>query len=681
MEINYSKKQINPLISKFAINPETNNVFKSIIALFNDQTNYQVWAIKMVFDNIATLDEIIEIQKWAENNQTEIKNLIKGNIVSYKNKSDFARLKNEIVGLGNIKFVNDWINSFNTDQKKILRDVIMKNVTNGDIGANDNRFLRFHKLFKSVSTLPKHRIEKLISTSSALRDFGQLIAHIDNALKESYTWDKTDMLGYMARNCQDCELVYEKDNIVVVEVKSFNSSQKLCGGGRTGWCLTRQESYFNNYTRDNDNAKQFFIFDFSKREDHELAHVGVSVNPKRGITHAHTTRNNNLMGTLNIDNEKLNIYGALDKMGISKNIFIRFGKNNNFLWNVDAFLEWADKNKTNVSISLAKDNRIIVMCNSKSGLKNLMSHTYLNIDNISFSSNNKVYVMLDFNVEENYDNSFVVITYNKDKYGIDTMQSVYNGFNTNITRDNYLSKIGIETDMYLNRENVDPKILLHKYIEEMNERAAIELLNKHADLDVNFEFNNKRPIYSVIENGMANLFNKMISIASLDCNVEDTFCEKLIHSLLYSYLAAVTYDKNKVGMYESMIVSIINSKAIDINVTDFSDDTALHVCCQNPELLWAMNLLLENKDINVNIVNDFNCTPLGSAILKNNIKAIEILAQRNDVVVREEDYELAANKNINLDKYFSKDRKNPFTIEVSEEKKSFAELFAKALGI
>ena len=82
MEINYSKKQINPLISKYCINVEKNTVFQSLILMFNEQPNYQVWAIKAVFEGIATVDDIKNIHDWAENNSTEIKNLIKGNIVS-----------------------------------------------------------------------------------------------------------------------------------------------------------------------------------------------------------------------------------------------------------------------------------------------------------------------------------------------------------------------------------------------------------------------------------------------------------------------------------------------------------------------------------------------------------------------------------------------------------------------
>ena len=47
-EIIYSKKQINPLVEKYKINVEKNMVFQSLITMFRDQPNYQIWAIKTV---------------------------------------------------------------------------------------------------------------------------------------------------------------------------------------------------------------------------------------------------------------------------------------------------------------------------------------------------------------------------------------------------------------------------------------------------------------------------------------------------------------------------------------------------------------------------------------------------------------------------------------------------------
>lgn len=681
MEINYSKKQINPLVEKYHINAETNVVFQSLIVLFNEQPNYQVWAIKSVFEGIATVDDIKNIQQWAVENPTEIKNLTKGNIVSYKTKSDFAKLFNEMNGLNQIKFVSDMINHFNTTQRKMLKDRILGSINNGIEAVNSATFREYFELFKGVSTLPKHRQEKMISTASAINsDYNFLISHIKTALAETYAWEKNDMLGYMARNCKDCSIAYEKDNIVVAIIRSFDSSKKLCGGGRTGWCLTRQESYFNNYTRDNDHAEQFFIFNFDKREDHQLAHIGVSVNPKRGITHAHTTRNDNLMSKLNIDNQNVNIHDVINLLGIPKNVFVHFKENSAYEWNVDSFLKMLENSKETMSLSYSGGNRFIVNVHTKSGLKNLLGHTFINIDNFSFSSNNnKFYVMLDFNVNENDDKSIVLVSYVKDQYKIDTLRNVFTGYNVDITKENYLHSIGIETDMYLNREDVDPKILLHKYIDERNEKAAIELLKKHGtNLDVNFEFNSRMPIFSVIENNMLDLFGEIVNMPNFDSSVKDFSYETLFQSLLYKYISDYEHDKSNVSNVKKMIELIIKSNNYDVNVVDYNDDTAMHITCEYPQLYWVFEKLVSNPNANPNIVNDFNCTPLGTAIKEKNMDAVEKLLERKDVVVREEDYELAESVGINLKK-FTDGRNNPNDVQVTQVEYSFAELFERAL--
>ena len=45
----YNKKQMQPLIDKFQINPETNKLFAKIIEMYDNQPNYQIWAVKGVF--------------------------------------------------------------------------------------------------------------------------------------------------------------------------------------------------------------------------------------------------------------------------------------------------------------------------------------------------------------------------------------------------------------------------------------------------------------------------------------------------------------------------------------------------------------------------------------------------------------------------------------------------------
>ena len=90
-ELNYSKKQIQPLIDKYAINAETNTTFARVIELFDGQPNYQLWAVKVVFSKAITVDDLEAIKAWADENSNLIKRLTKnGNIISYSSASDWS---------------------------------------------------------------------------------------------------------------------------------------------------------------------------------------------------------------------------------------------------------------------------------------------------------------------------------------------------------------------------------------------------------------------------------------------------------------------------------------------------------------------------------------------------------------------------------------------------------------
>ena len=79
----YNKKQMQPLIDKFQINPETNKLFAKIIEMYDNQPNYQIWAVKGVFSQTFDFETLAKIHDWSIINQTMIKSLEKKNIVSY----------------------------------------------------------------------------------------------------------------------------------------------------------------------------------------------------------------------------------------------------------------------------------------------------------------------------------------------------------------------------------------------------------------------------------------------------------------------------------------------------------------------------------------------------------------------------------------------------------------------
>ena len=278
---------------------------------------------------------------------------------------------------------------------------------------------------------------------------------------------------------------------------------------------------------------------------------------------------------------------------------------------------------------------------------------------------------MDFDLPFNEDNSMIAIQYSKDMYGAQSLVRMTETFGKDLTKEGYLNKIGIDTEKFLNREAIDPSILLHKLIDENNETGAIELIKKESEkINVNFEFNTRVPIFSAINNRMYKLFDAIINHPKFDSKIEDGFGETLLESLLYLYGSdEIATSKEDKKLLTTMITSILNCKTFDFNALDLNHDTAINVACQFPSEAWIVKSLVANKNININCVNDFEVAALGQCITNNNLEALKLIGQRPDLKVREEDKKLAKSCGINLNEYI-KPNEGIFTetpVESAEE--------------
>lgn len=685
LEVNYSKKQLNPLIQKYSIDVVNNEVFHKIILMFNEQPNYQVWAIKCVFGGVCPIEVISQIKDWAEKNQNEIKNLTKGNIVLYKSPSDIHNLLREMEGLDMIANTRNVINHFNTSQREMLKKVVFDNIKNGLDAKSSGRFNKYAKLFSNIELLPKHRKEHLINTSSAITDTNFLLEHINSALSASYDWEKEDMLSFMARNASDCSVVFDQGDVVILNVPSFESSKALCGNSRTGWCLTRERSYFNRYVVEPKDAKQYFLFDFSKREDDDLAHIGFTVRQNGGITNAHSTNNTSMLGTgISYKGKNINIYDALKDCKVPNKVFMSLRKLTNFKWDMESFLKFVNRNSETIAICFSENNRIVVHPLTQVALNCLFDHTLINKSDYNVTNDRKMYLVFDFNLEVNDDNSLVIMEYCKDKYGIESLNRMVNVYNSNIKNTDYLNSVGIHTSSFLNRENINPKVLLHKLIDEMNEDEAVALIaNEGDDFDVNYEFSMSIPIFKAIEMKQFKVFKSIINHKMFNSETCDEFGESILMSLMFSYIcdSSSTDDRKNI---KKMIDIILDSKTFDFNVQDINLDTALHTACLKRDLNWVVDRLISKEEVNVNIINDWNCSPLGTAICSKNIDAIKLLCKRNDLNVRDEDFELANEYGVDLKGILSSVSKEKEKSHVAEtfnnEVNSLEKLFMEALS-
>ncbi len=682
-EITFSKKQLTPVINKYSIDIENDINFNKIITLFNGQTQYQLWALKLVFGDICNIEVIERIYHWINEFPTEIRNLVKGNIVSYTKKEELVGLFNEMNGLAILKDIREGVNEFNTRQRQMLTEALLKNAD----GKTQNGLEAFKrhaelsewaKTFKRIMKLAPSRKQKLISTSSALETVSAIKDHITNALTETYDWNREDLLSYVEKQTPDCAVVYDKDNIIVLNVPSFTSSRSLCGKGRTSWCLTREERYFNQYVRDVSGAKQFFLFDFNLKENHKLAHIGFTVKNKNGVIYAHATDNGCLMDRgITVDNQHVNIYQALKRVNIPTSVFMEL-KKAKYDWNPKAIVKIVEKYKDDMSIIFNEDNRIIVSCGSTSSANIFLNHTLINESNYNVNNKQAIYILFDFNHEMNHDNSILTLLFEKDRYGSQSLKIVRDIFNSTIDKE-YLNGIGINPNNLINLKDIDPHILLHKFINEKSEKDAIELLNNNEKINVNTPFENRLPVFNCIENKLLNLFNVIISHPTFDNNTTDNYGETILTTLLYTYLS--TSDKSSKENIVKMINTIIENDNIDLNAQNINLDTVVNIVCDNPSLGWVAEKLILNPKVNVNVVNDMNHTALGCAIANKNIEALRLLGRRADIVIREVDKKLANKMGICLDTYIAPNTNSESNCLIDDNAIDLSELFAQAFGV
>ncbi len=637
---NYSK-QVASLAEKYGINTDTNEVFKKLMETFDNKTNYQLWALKSVFEGKATLQNILHFAIWAEANHSLISKLSKKNLTAYNSSNDFKILAKEIDTLNKIGTIKKIISFFNTAQKKMLTEHIGVNLFTSLDGSN-KMLCDSYDLLTKFNRLPKYRKDKFISLASAYTNINSLIDGIKNCLNMTYSWDKDEFLSFLSFSVKkECEIVYNEGNIVIVRVPDFDTSKLLCGGGRTGWCLTRESQYFRNYVTSQPNRSQYFLFNFGKPESDDMSHVGFTVDPSIGITNAHSTKNHNMLGSgVEYRGKRVSISSLLSTLGIDMGLFLRLKGNAPFDWNLTSFLEYA-KGKENMVICYTHDNRVIVKITSDNMARTLLSHTYIPLRAIRLnnaSSDSLQYVLFDFNLRYNAENSIIGMYYTKDRFNTEHMSSMENAYNKVLTDTDYLKTIGIVESDYLSNVEIDPSLLLHKLIEENREDEAIKLINdKKDEVDVNYSFEENLPIYNAINRKMVKLFSVLINNPKFDSNVLDGFENTILGTLIYLWRTPeFIKSKEDEQCIRTMITETIHAKNYDINGVDCVMDSPLSISCENVKSLWVTEELVKDPRVDVNLKNDFGNTALDIALTEANKGAVNALLTRPDLVISSE---------------------------------------------
>ena len=647
----YSKKQMKPLIDKFQINPETNKLFMSVVEMFDNQPNYQFWAVKCIFNKVMSFDTLAKIHDWAGVNQTMIKNLEKKNIVSYSSEALVRQLLLEMEALDNVAIIKDVISHFNTEQRRLLTEAILPQELNGLEASRSEKVGTWGDIFTKFNRLPLERKNNFYTKASGVHDVHTLMSLIVDCLQESYLWNKDDFLAYLINNTHGCEVVYENGLVLIISVPDFNTSKLLCGLGRTQWCISMEQHHWDNYVgRTSNNRRQYFLFDFNRRETDPFAHIGFTIEKGSGIVEAQSGDNEPMMSDYSNGRETFNIHTALQAVGAKMGDLITIQNNSRFTWDAKSVREYIKSKPEWFSIAYDKGDRIVVNVLATDGLQDMTSHTFMPSHRIYVDTHEKVYLLLDFNLQYNDERAMVFMRYSKDLYGSYSFINAFNLFGTEVKVHNLLEGTDMTQNDFLNMEKVDPSILLHKYIDLCDEKAAIDLINSEWDnIDVNFQFNNKLPIYQLLNNRLFNLFSVVVSHPTFDTTMEDGFGESLLEGMIYLYAGDdIVSSEAEEKSLESMIKAILDNKAFDANHADWNNDTALKIACEFFKTTWIVKELVKNPLVNVNVTNDQGQTPLYAAIENGNIESVDALCSRVDLNITDKERKLAEKLGVTL---------------------------------
>lgn len=651
-DIIFSKKSLGPVIKKLNIDIENDEEFKTLMLMFNGKTDSQVWSLKLVKDQDIDIETIERIKEWAEEHHEDIQYLSKKNIVGYKTKNTVNTLFKEMAALDKLRFVKHCIAEFNTDQRKLLKANIIEPIgeeLNGLIASRSALLNEWYNIFTQFKQIDEDKQRMTIVVSSAIHDsFSMLKKQILRSLKDTYGWNREEMLYYMQKHCPDCNIVYDNNNVIVITCSSFSSASMLCGGGRTTWCLTREASYWMQYV-ETPKRTQYLVFDFNKEECDNLSHIGFTVDKNKGITNAHSTQNSNLMEkNFTYNGENMYITNALKKLHILPSVYMKLDELTEYDWNLTSLMNCL-KQKPSLEVIYNSNDVVVIKAKNGRGIWDLLSHSTINYDfinNYNSSEDNMIYGVFNLNVPYDDINAFRILFYNTDEYGVEGFYRGFDIYRSPLTITEAYSNIPLKEQDIIKTNLLSTNLLLHKYLKEERIAEAIELFKTKDDIDVNFIHKNISIAHMGLRLNDDKLFETIINHASFKDGIQNAIGETFLTQLLYSYMGG--YDSIMVNNIKQKIQILINNSNVDLNAVNINMSSPLCVAAESMDTNWVFHELVKNPKVNINVVDDDDMSALTYAIKHNDIDGIQALMNRPELVIRQRDIDMANKCNVNL---------------------------------
>lgn len=583
-----NNKHLVPIIKKYNINANEDDNFTKICSLFKESINYQVWALKLFYSHIVVLDELNKFKTWICLNKKHLNKLSKKTFTAYTSKSSMVILYKELQGIEKILYVKSFIERFNTAQRKMLKSYFKIDTITPKDASKDAEIKQLCNIVKKLNSLSKNNIHNFINNCSSLKTIDDLLSTFKTVIGLGYEWTKDSLLEFIKTKTKHTTLVYNVDDVVILKVDSYNDCNLLVGReGRTKWCFNNSEKKWNGYTKDL-NRRQYFYFDFSLPESNDYSHIGITVDETNLITNAHSTLNNDLT---TLDNKKT-VEDILTNKGVDISTFIQIDKPKSYEWDRNSLLNYIKEiGDKHIEIRYNFNNIIIIKTLSEQGDGVLYNGLNKNINHESNKLNKQYYYLFNLNLPFNNSKALLKIVTKEDKYCGEAISEIRSLYNVPITKD-FIKTLNISEEDVLSNIMKCDELILHKFIDDNNEKEALSLIKSNKTLNINYEAFSRLPLFSAAFMCMKELFNNILTYNDVNVNALDPmFKEPLLNFLVRSYHEGISFNEGEKDVLKEMIISLFKVGGYNINNKDINGQSVFDCFKPSEDNKWLQNLL------------------------------------------------------------------------------------------
>ena len=484
-----NSKMLHSLGLKFSLVGD--GLFSQNVYIFtNGSKNFYLWAVNTFYQNGTSFNTIKRIMNWNDSYPKLASKLSKKTITAYTS-NNLNPLFNEMTQLRNEKRINNVINSFNTTQKKILR--------NANLSDKDNAVLsKFYRLSKTKKI-------NFIRKVSTVDNFDELMRQLKHITSTHFEWNKESFVDFL-KNVEDIQykIVFECGDIMILKVENYETIHHLAK--TTSWCISKNLQYWNQYVCNNNEYAQYVIFDFSKEEDDELSIIGFTTKFNKGITNAHNFKNDNILPSnlrlykglksyISKYESSRDIYSLLNNLGLDFSLFVSHTEPS-YNWDKESMYKYlyecVDKNNVDV---LCDNNNLVALSVIDSNVAYFLGDSY--IDSYVYERRNLQHIFfMDFSVSGNNPNRFQFAIIFGSGYQEEFCGEMHNAYMEEIDQSNFSNKLfefGLPYDIIRRCSGKVTEIVdAYKTKSQIFSQYTGELQDRDETITVKYDFT-KRP--------------------------------------------------------------------------------------------------------------------------------------------------------------------------------------------